>query len=117
MNKFMFTGRLTDEPENKSLKDDLQMTTFSIAVKREGTNDVDYMDITTWRKTAENCAKFLTKGSMVLCEGKVQKRKYEKDGKSMTVVQFIADKVEFLNKVEKKEEVKKQDDDDIPFDF
>jgi single-strand DNA-binding protein len=104
MNKFMAIGRLTSDPESKTLKDDLVTTTFSIAVEREGSKEVDFLDIVTWRKTAENCAKFLSKGSLVFVEGRVQKRSYEnKEGKKVYVTDIIADKVKFLNKVEKKQ--------------
>lgn len=106
MNKFIFVGRLTKDPETKQVSETMNKTEFSIAVDREGTKEVDFIDIITWGKTAENCAKFIAKGSLVLCEGRVQKRKYEnKEGKTVNVTDFVADKVKFLNRVEKKEEV------------
>jgi single-strand DNA-binding protein len=113
MNKFVFTGRLTADPETKQVKD-MKVTTFSIAVGRGYSKEVDFIDITTWKQTAENCSKFLSKGSMVLCDGRVQKRSYDsKEGKKVYVFDFIADNVEFLNRVEKKQE--EVEDDDLPF--
>jgi single-strand DNA-binding protein len=112
MNRFTFTGRLTAEPEHKMVGEN-DLTKFSIAVGREMSKEVDFMDITTWRKTAKNCASYLSKGSHVLVEGRIEKRSYEsKEGKKMTVIDFIGERVEFLNRIEKKQDVI---DDDLPF--
>lgn len=109
MNECLLIGRLTKDPESRTVKEDLVTTTFSIAVERENSKEVDYWDVVTWRQTAENCAKFLSKGSLVACKGAMQKRSYEnKQGAKVTVVELVANKVKFLNKVEKK-----QDDDEL----
>lgn len=105
MNKFIMSGRLTADPETKKLGEHT-CTTFSIAVKRGYSKDVDFFDITTWRTTAENCAKFLSKGASVIVMGKVQKRNYEnKEGKKVWVFDFIGDEVEFTSTAERKETV------------
>lgn len=113
MNKFIFSGRLTGDPETKQVKD-MTVTTFSIAVKRGFTKEVDYFNITTWKGVAENCAKYVSKGSKVLCEGRVQTRSYEnKEGKKVYVTDYVADNVEF--EFAKREEKQEVPDDDLPF--
>lgn len=105
MNQFTFSGRLTNDPETKRVGDKT-LTKFSIAVKRSYSKEVDFMDIETWAKTAENCANFLSKGSHVLVQGRIEKRSYEnKEGKKIATTNFVGESVEFLNKVEKKETV------------
>lgn len=101
----MMSGRLTNEPDSKKIGDKM-LTKFSLAVKRGYGKDVDFIDIETWGKPAENCANFLSKGSLVLVKGRVEKRAYEsKEGKKITTVNFVGEEVEFMNKMEKKETV------------
>jgi single-strand DNA-binding protein len=110
MNQFMMSGRLTNDPETKQVGDKV-LTKFSIAVKRQFGKEVDFIDIETWGKTAQNCANFISKGSLVLVNGRVEKRSFEaKDGRKITTFSFIASEVEFMNKIEKKETVPADDE-------
>lgn len=52
--------------------------------------------IKTFKKLAENCSKFLNKGSMVSVVASLQTGKYEKDGKTVFTMEVIADDVRFL---------------------
>ena len=111
MNQFIMSGRLTNEPETKEVAGKA-LTKFSLAVKRQYGKEVDFIDIETWSKTAENCANFLSKGSLVLVRGRIEKRAYEaKDGRKITTFSFIGEDVEFMNKVEKKQSVPADDED------
>ena len=52
----------------------------------------------TWRATAENCQKYLKKGSKVAIIGAIQTRTYEaQDGTKRNAVDIVADEVQFLN--------------------
>lgn len=79
------------------------VTTFSIAVERpfanqKGEKEVDFIRIVTWRKQAETCANYLTKGRMVAVEGRLQLRSYEdRDGIKRTVAEVVASGVTFLD--------------------
>lgn len=112
MNQFVFSGRLTADPQTKKVGEHT-LTEFSIAVKRGYGKEVDFFDIQTWRVTAENCAKFLSKGSSVIVMGKVQKRSYEnKEGKKVWVTDYIGDNVEFTSIAERKETVPAGDEEE-----
>ena len=92
-------GRLTKDPELKPVKingEDTFVCNFSIATDDRG--NTDYHNIVAWRKTAENCGKFLGKGRMVAVIGKNKTRSYDgQDGRKVYVTEVIADDVRFLD--------------------
>ena len=102
MNKVVLIGRLTRDPELRYTGNNIPSATFSIAVNRNFTNqagerDADFINIVVWRKQAENCKNYLTKGSQVAIEGRIQSRSYDgQDGKKVYVTEVVADNVEFL---------------------
>ena len=109
MNRVHLIGNLTKDTEYSETTTGIAVCRFSIAVNRNYTNDgekiTDYFNIVTWRGQAENCHKFLKKGSKVAIEGSLQNRSYEdKNGVKRTVTEIVASEVEFLNKVEESNE-------------
>lgn len=102
-NKVFLIGRLTRDPELRQTQSGTSVCTFSIAVNRNYTNangerEADFINITVWRSTAENCARYLTKGRRVAVVGSLQSRSYEdKDGKKRTVLEVVGEDVEFLS--------------------
>ena len=59
----------------------------------------------TWRATADNCAKYLRKGSQVAVVGSIQTRSYEgNDGQKRYVTEVQADEVQFLNRIAGRED-------------
>ena len=102
MNKYIALGNLTKNPETKEVGD-YQVTTFGLAVNdviyknKEKQQLVTYIDIETWGKQAENCAKYLAKGKKVLVEGKLRLNAWEKNGEKRSKLYCIGDKITFLN--------------------
>lgn len=98
MNKVVLIGRLTKDPETRITTGDISITTFTLAVNRTFAKDeADFIRVTAWRKTAELCAQYLSKGRQVAIEGRIQVRSYDdKTGKTVWVTEVIADTVEFL---------------------
>ncbi len=102
MNKVMLIGRLTRDPDLRYTPSNIATVTFSIAVNRPFTNqsgvrEADFINIIAWRKQAENVKKYITKGSLVAVEGRIQTRNYDdKDGKKVYVTEVVADTVQFL---------------------
>lgn len=102
MNKCVLVGNLTREPEHSSTANGVAFCRFSIAVNRNyansnGEREADFINIVTWRGLADNCGKYLTKGSKVAVSGSIQTRTYEKDGVKRTATEIVADDVEFLS--------------------
>lgn len=103
MNKVFLIGNLTRDPERSTTSNGLSVCRMSIAVSRrfsnaEGSRETDFFNVTAWRGTADNCAKFLKKGNKIAVSGSIQTRTYEKtDGTKGFSVDIVADEVEFLS--------------------
>lgn len=102
MNKVVLIGRLTKDPELRYTPSNVPTTTFSLAVNRNFTNqngvrEADFINIVVWRKQAEIAKKYLSKGSLIAIEGRIQTRNYDgADGKKVYVTEVVADNFEFL---------------------
>lgn len=102
MNKCILVGNLTRDPEVSTIPSGVSVCKFSIAVQRTFTNangerEADFLNIVAWRGLADNCGKYLTKGSKVAVSGSIQTRSYDdKDGNKRYATDIIADDVEFL---------------------
>ena len=113
LNRVILIGRLTKDPELKFTPAGKAVVQFTLAVDRFKDNEADFINIVVWGKQAENCANYLSKGSLAAVDGRLQIRNYtNKDGVKVYVTEVIADSVRFLNS-------KKQDDSgyqaDAPF--
>lgn len=102
MNKCIFVGNLTRDPEMGSTGSGISYCRFSIAVNRtysnaNGEREADFINIVTWRGLADNCGKYLQKGSKVCVCGSLQTRSYEgNDGAKRYSTEIVADDVEFI---------------------
>lgn len=103
MNRCVLIGRLTRDPELRSSTQGIPVCTFTLAVDRpvrnsDGNRQADFFNIVVWRQQADNCARFLQKGSQCAVNGTIQNRSYEKDGQTRYITEIIADRVEFLSR-------------------
>ena len=102
MNKVFLIGRLTRDPELRYTGSNIPVATFSLAVNRNfsnasGEREADFINIVVWRKQAENVKNYLSQGSQVAIDGRIQTRSYDdQDGKKRYVTEVVADNVEFL---------------------
>lgn len=105
MQKWIGTGNLTRDVEKVSEN----LAKFTIAIpedyEKDGERPVQFFTIICWNKLAENCLKYLTKGSKVLVEGKLQNRTYEQDGTIKYITEILAKSIEFLS-IKKDNQVK-----------
>ena len=131
MNKCILIGNLTKDPEITTTSNGVSVCRFTLAVTRrfansEGERDTDFISIVAWRALADNCHKFIKKGSKVAVVGNIQSRSYDAtDGTKRYVTEIVAEEVEFLNTrnsdapvSDRKDEVTKLepiDDDSLPF--
>lgn len=102
LNKAMIYGNLTRDPEMKALPSGMQVCSFSVATNRtyndrDGKRQeaVEYHNVTSFGKQAEVIAKYLTKGSPVYVEGRLQTNSWEKDGVKQYRTEIVVDKFEF----------------------
>ena len=104
MNKAILVGNLTRDPELRATASGISVCTFTIAVNRrvsrdaQGQKEADFIPIVTWRGLADNCFKYLHKGSKAAVTGSIQTRSYDvQDGTRRYVTEILADEVEFLS--------------------
>ena len=104
MNNVIISGNITRAPEVRYSAGENQtaICRFTVAVN-EGYGDkqrTSFIPVVVFGKSAENCEKYLSKGSKVLVKGHIQTGSYEKDGRTIYTTDVIADNyggVEFLS--------------------
>lgn len=131
MNNVSLLGRLTKDPEVRYTQSQMAVATFTLAVDRMvragEEKKADFLRVTCFGRTAENCERFLFKGKRAAVSGRIQTSTYEKDGKTVYSTDIIADRVEFIDWGEKVAENERQTpsepipsgfaavDDELPF--
>ena len=103
-NRIILVGRLTRDPELRATPDGTSVVRFAIAVNRPvrpgAEEQVDYFDIVAFRQLADTVANYVTKGRLVLVEGKLQTRSYtDREGNRRKAYEVIADTVRFLERL------------------
>ena len=101
MNKVCLIGRITRDPELRYTSSNIPSVRFTLAVNRtfqnqNGEREADFINILVWRNQAENVKKYVSKGSLVAVEGRIQTGSYEKDGQKVYTTEVVADNVQFL---------------------
>ncbi|MEK7448461.1 MAG: single-stranded DNA-binding protein [Planctomycetota bacterium] len=104
LNKVFLMGNLTRDPELRYTPDGTPVCSFGLAVNRfyttaggEKKQDAIFVDITVWRKQAENCAEYLKKGRPVMVEGRLEMDTWEgKDGQKRSKLRVVAVNVQFM---------------------
>jgi single-strand DNA-binding protein len=98
MNVVTLIGNLCTDVELKELNDDKKVASFLLAVDRPGQlAGADFVGIAVWDKQAEICARYLAKGKRVAVDGRLRSRSWEEQGKRRTVVEVVANRVQFLS--------------------
>ena len=107
MNKVIFMGRLTRDPEIRMANNgqtDMAIAKFSLAVDRRfarnnGNGDqptADFFNCTAFGKLAEFAEKYLKQGTKILLTGRIQNDNYtNKDGQKVYGTQVIVEDIEF----------------------
>ena len=106
MNRVLLTGRLTRDPELRTLSTGKTVTQFSLATNdyRGGKELSQFHSIVTWDRLAEICGQYLGKGQLVALEGRLQTRQWEDDKKVRHwKTEIVASSVEMLSGRRKKD--------------
>ena len=104
LNSVCLMGRLTADPELKSTQSGVSVCNFRIAVDRTYTpkgqeKQTDFINIVTWRSTAEFVSRYFRKGQLVAVQGSIQTSQYtDRDGNKRTAFDVVADNVFFAEK-------------------
>lgn len=110
MNKIILSGNLVRNLDLKNTKDNKPVLETVIAVKRDFTDESDFITIQVWNKLAENLNKYCGKGSKILVNGELRTSNYkDKDNKNVYKTYVLVNEIEFLDgKPKAKEESKKE---------
>ena len=94
-------GHVTHEPIIRTTKTGKNVCLFSIAINHYSSPDtppkVSFIDIETWEKLADMCAKNISKGKHVMIIGTLKQDRWEgKDGKTQSKIKLVGNQVRFL---------------------
>lgn len=104
MNKVILLGRLTRDIELRYTQsaEPVAVANFSLAVdrpytsKREGAQDVDFINCVCYRQRAEAMSKFLRKGNRVAVCGRIETRSWtDKEGQKRYSTEVVVDEFDF----------------------
>lgn len=125
----MLIGRLTKDPELRYVANSgTAVATFTLAVDKQvsrekkqemeskGQPTADFIRTVVWGRQAESCANHLAKGLLTAVQGRIQTGSYDdKDGKRIFTTDVVAERVQFLEWGDKKNNTpSKERQDDFP---
>jgi len=104
LNKVLLIGNLTRDPELRYIPSGQAVATFTVAVNRvyntpagEKKEEVSFINVVVWGRRAEVCGEYLSKGSPVFVEGRIQTRSWEDQGGGKRyATEVVAVNVQFL---------------------
>lgn len=104
VNKVFLIGRLTRDPEKRVTPSGMAVVEMGLAMNskytlKDGTKreDVCFVGVTAFGKTADLCAEYLRKGSTCFVEGRLKLDEWEKDGQKRSKLAVVAEVVQFLD--------------------
>jgi single-strand DNA-binding protein len=101
VNKVLLTGRLTRDPELRSLASGSSVATFAVATNEfrgNGKERAEYHNVVVWDRLAQVCGQYLGKGQQVAIEGRLQTRQWDDDrGTRHWKTEVVATSVEMLS--------------------
>ena len=102
LNKVFLQGRLVADPELRHTQQGTPVASYRLAVDRgykskdPNAQNADFINVVSWRNTAEFVSRYFTKGRMMLVEGRLQIRDWQdKDGNKRRSAEVVADNVYF----------------------
>jgi single-strand DNA-binding protein len=111
LNRVQLIGHLGKDPETHFTSNGKNVASFSVAVSRrwrssegETKEATDWFNVDAWGRLGEICQDYLSKGSLVYLEGRLQTDRYEKDGETRYFTRVIALQMQMLDRREKEAE-------------
>ncbi len=102
LNKVVLIGRLTRDPETRALPSGQSLTSFGMATDRFYTDktgqkqqQTEFHNIVSFGRLAEIASQYLTKGSLVLIEGRLQTRSWkDSSGNQRSRTEIITERIQ-----------------------
>ena len=107
LNKVFLIGNLTRDPELRYIPSGTAVATFTLATGRaytlasgEKKEETCFVRCVAWARQAELCGEYLSKGSPIFVEGRLQSRNWETpDGQKRSIIEVVVQNIQFLGKV------------------
>jgi single-strand DNA-binding protein len=99
-NSVVILGNLTRDPDLKYTSSGTAVAKIGVATNRKykDTEETFFAEITAWGKLAENAGKYLSKGSQMLCRGRLKTETWESDGQKRSKTVVVAEEIKFVGK-------------------
>ncbi len=106
MNKVFLIGNLVRDPELRYIPSGEAVANLRIAVNRfyttkegEKKKETCFITVVAWRRQAENCGEYLSKGSSILVEGRLRESQWETStGEKRSRIEVTANQIQFLDR-------------------
>src|ERR1700755_662732 len=101
-NRVILVGNLTRDPELRYIPSGTAVSDIGLAVNdrvKKGDqwiDEVTFIDITLWGRTAEIANEYLSKGAPVLIEGRLKLDRWEKDGQKHSKLKVVGERLQML---------------------
>lgn len=97
LNSVNLVGRLTKDPEMRSVGDNIAVCQFTLAVDKRGKDaGASFIDCVAWRGLADTISKYVKKGNLLGVTGSLDQQTWEKDDKKYSKIQVIVSDIQFL---------------------
>lgn len=113
INIAVLQGRLTADPEVRTINSGKEVVSFTLAVDKKFSNDnsADFIPIVAWDKNATFISRYFRKGSQIALEGTITSRTYEdKNGKKQTRIEVVASHASFCGSKSESKQVAPTED-------
>ena len=105
LNKVFLVGNLTKDPEIRFVPSGQAVANLRMATNRkykagngEWKEEVTYLSVEVWGKSAEACGEYLKKGSPLLVEGRLKLKEWTaQDGQKRSMLEVVSERVQFLS--------------------
>ncbi len=102
LNKVLLVGRVTADPQVRTTPGGSAVATIGVATNRVWTDknnqkqeETEFHNVVLWGRQAEIAGQYLTKGAMVLIEGRLQTRSWtDKTGGQRKTTEVIAERLQ-----------------------
>lgn len=104
INKVVLLGNLVRDPELRTTKSGISISTFTIALNRnmkvngEWTEEVSFVDCIAWSELAEKISGNLEKGKPVSVVGRLKSSTWEQAGQKRTKLEVVVEEIVFLER-------------------
>lgn len=105
LNRVLLIGRLTRDPESRSLSSGTAVVSFGLAVNRtyvrrdsgEKVEETCFVDVEAWGRTGETIARYMRKGRQIFVEGRLKFDSWERDGQKRSKLSVVAENFQFID--------------------